>query len=157
MLVNYQHSMGNTIYPWGMLLPKPSKQWPLLQQVHVYIILFLHSIASCYCNPVQVLWTRSYYYVHYKNTDNLLQHFKNVDFPMRTTNTKTYIKFTLLIAVLLELVLLKQWFCYPCVLRPWRIKILKEAEKLMACVLWDTTIDGSKKCFRRMPFSHDLK
>ena len=78
---------------------------------------------------------------------------------MRTTNTKNYIKFALptCIAVLFELVLLKQWFCYPCILHPWCIKIVKDTEKLMACVLKDTTIDGSKKCFQRMPCLRDMK
>ena len=33
------------------------------------------------------------------------------------------------------------------VLCPWRIKILKNAEWLTACILWDATINQSKKCF----------
>lgn len=76
---------------------------------------------------------------------------------MRTKNTKNYIKFALPKAVLLELVLLKHWFCYPCILHPWGIKIFKDTEKLTACMLWDATIDGSENFFRGMPCLCDLK
>ena len=40
-----------------------------------------------------------------------------------------------------QLITLHQWFCHPCILRPWRIKILKDTEQLKACA------DQSKKLF----------
>ena len=140
-----------------MLLPRPSKQWLLVQQVQKLCNVistfncFMLSNPQCkYCGADPTTTLQKY-------INNLQQYFKNVDCHMRTTNTKNYIKFALPIAVLLELVLLKQWFCYPCILHPWGIKIFKDTEKLTACILWDATIDGSEKFFRGMPCLCDLK
>lgn len=36
---------------------------------------------------------------------------------------------------------------FVCILCPWRIKILTDAEWLTACILWDATIDQPKNVF----------